>query len=158
MPWRGGTSVAEEQDQVSALFFRARDKLCALPIEHMVETLRPASLKPLADAPGFVLGISLIRGAIVPVVDAGAMLGADQAPAPTRLIVLRLGGRAVALAAEAVLGVRDIPRASLQALPPLLRSSQDAMLSAIGRLDRELLFVLGLGRIFDQSLSAVPDA
>jgi len=129
-----------------ALLFRARDQFCALPLEHVAEIMRPYQLRPVAGAPDFALGVSLIRGAVVPVLDAGALLGITQVAAITRLVVLRLGERAVALAVEAVLGIRDIPQTSLQSLPPLLRNSEDALVAAISRLDRELLLVLRLGR------------
>jgi purine-binding chemotaxis protein CheW len=132
--------------QTSVLFFRARERLCALPLEGVLEILRPPVLRPAVNPPPFLLGAARIRGAVVPVVDAAVLLGAGRSAAPARLILLRLGARAVALAVEAVLGVRAVPRATLQQLPPLLRDAGEAV-AAIAALDSELLLLLHPGRL-----------
>ena len=46
--------------------------LAALPLEHVVETMRPLPVEPLGDAPRFILGLSIVRGEPIPVVDVGA--------------------------------------------------------------------------------------
>jgi purine-binding chemotaxis protein CheW len=68
--------VGERQ---STLLCRVRERLCALPLAHVVETMRPLPIEPLGGMPGFVQGIAIIRGAPVPVVDAGALLGSAGA-------------------------------------------------------------------------------
>ena len=57
------------------LIFRVLDRLCALSLGHVVETMRPLPIEPLAAAPHFVLGLATIRGSQVPVVDAGRLIG-----------------------------------------------------------------------------------
>lgn len=95
--------------------------------------------------PGFVLGLAIIRGAPTPVVDAGALLGEHGEGQPTRFVVMRVQERRVALAVEAVLGVKRLAGETLQALPPLLRHAADDVVAAIGTLDAQLLTVLGGG-------------
>jgi purine-binding chemotaxis protein CheW len=128
--------------------------LCALPIAQVDETLRPLPLEPLAAAPPFVLGLSIIRGLPTPVVDTGALLGAPDRPRPGRLVVLRLqdGNRRVALAVEAVLGVRTIPTAALDQLPPLLRDAGREVITAVGALDHAFLVALHTGRLVPESV------
>ncbi|MEI9850835.1 MAG: chemotaxis protein CheW [Sphingomonas sp.] len=138
------------------ILFRARSLLCALPIGLVQEVMRPLPAEPLAAAPGFVVGVSLIRGAAVPVVDAGALIGAREAPAFTRYLTLRAGEGSVALAVEAISGIRDLPPASMRRLPPLLRDAGAEMLSTLGALDAELLRVLKLARtVTDRILAAL---
>ena len=103
-------------------------------------------------SPSFVQGLSIIRGVPTPVVDAGALLGATDAPRSTRLVVLRLDARRVALAVEDVLGVRTIPAASLAELPPLLRDAAREVVSALGALDAELLIVLHASYLVPESV------
>ncbi len=66
---------------------------------------------------------------------------------PTRFVTLRTGERQVALAFEEVLGVRSFPAASVTDLPPLLRDAGSEVISALGLLDADLLFVLRAARI-----------
>jgi purine-binding chemotaxis protein CheW len=108
--------------------------------------MRPLPVESVAAAPDFVLGVSLIRGVPTPVVDAGALIGAIEPADFKRYVMLRSGESGVALAVEEVLGVRELPSASLKRLPPLLREASAEIVSALGSLDAELLTMLKLAR------------
>lgn len=138
--------------QTLALVFLTRARLCALPLAHVVETMRPLAVAPLAGAPPFVRGLAVIRGTPLPVVDLGALLFGSEPASPTRFVTLRLGPRGVALALEAVLGVRDLP-GTLTSLPPLLSGASAEAISAIGRLDEQLLLLLNAARLVPDSLA-----
>ena len=63
------------------LLVRCGESLCALPLAGVLEIMRPLPCEPVQNAPEFVLGMSLIRGAFVPVVDLAALVtGARGAP------------------------------------------------------------------------------
>jgi purine-binding chemotaxis protein CheW len=87
---------------MAALLCRARELLCALPLECLVETMRPLPVTADPLAPPFVLGVARVRGTQMPVVDLGALLGARLPPQPARFLSLRLEGRGVILAVEGV--------------------------------------------------------
>jgi purine-binding chemotaxis protein CheW len=140
-----------------ALLCRVHRVLCALPLAQVSETLRPLPIEPLAGAPGFVCGVSLLRGVPVPVVDLGLLLGTEQVR-PTRFVALRAGARSVALAVGSVLGVRSLAGAGVRELPPLLQAAGSDAVQALGRLDRELLLVLESGRLVPDALFAQLDA
>ncbi len=135
----------------SCLICRVNGRLCALPVADVVETMRPMDVRRLAGGPSFVLGVSIIRGSAVPVVDAASLLGAP-ASGTTRWVTVRTGSRQVALAVDAVLGVAEIPWESIGGLPPLLHAAHSDAVSALGTLDRELLYVLNGARIVPGSL------
>jgi purine-binding chemotaxis protein CheW len=138
---------------LSWLLCRVGRRLCGLPLGHVVETMRPLPIEPLADAPPFVLGLSLIRGAPVPVADIGVLFGEPE-PRPQRMVTLDAGGRLVALVAEAVLGVRAIDAATSSDLPPLLQAAASSLVTAVGTLDAELLLFLHTARIVPETLLA----
>jgi purine-binding chemotaxis protein CheW len=138
-------------DRIDVLVCRVGGRFCALPLAHVVETMRPLLIEPLSAMPRFVSGLSIIRGLPVPVVDAGVLLGTTDCPAPTRFVTLAIEGRHVALAVEAVIGIRQLPAASLGELPPLLREASAEAIAAVGALDASLLVVLRAAHI-------VPDA
>jgi purine-binding chemotaxis protein CheW len=144
------TSSVIDIRSVSWLLCRVGPRLCALPLENVVENLRPLPIKPLADAPRFVLGLCMIRGAPVPVVDIASLFG-ERATEPQRMVTLGAEGRLVALVVESVLGVRSLGPDSFNALPPLLRDACGEVVSAGGTLDAELVLFLRAARI-------VPDA
>jgi len=129
-----------------ALIFRIGTRLCALPLPHIVETLRPLRVAPLAGAPEHVLGVALIRGLAQPVVDVARLLGEDEAEI-TRYVTLRIGERRVALAVGQVVGTRVLHPDELQDLPPLLRHAGQDSVRALGQIDAELLLVLDGARL-----------
>jgi purine-binding chemotaxis protein CheW len=152
-PQRGHAALAEDAAarRASWLVCRAGTLLCAIPLEHVIEILRVLPIETIAGAPPFVRGLCIIRGAAVPVVDTGLLVG-DQATRSGRLIAIRTGSRTIALAAETVLGVWAIDAEAASELPPLLRDAARDSIAAIGTLDAELLFFLRAARIAPQEL------
>jgi purine-binding chemotaxis protein CheW len=125
------------------LVMRAGSRVCALPSQHVVETMRPLGVTALAGAPPSVLGVALIRGAPTPVVDVGVLLGATDAR-PGRFVTIRVGERIIALAVTSVVGLRLHDRDSL---PPLAQHALGGALEALTRLDAELVLVLAAARM-----------
>jgi purine-binding chemotaxis protein CheW len=125
---------------------------CAIPMRHVVETMRPLPIESVPEMPDFVRGVSLIRGAPVPVIDLGVLLEIGEPSASYgRFVTLRLGERRVALGVDAVIGSRNLDPAQLEQLPPLLHDGTADRIEAIGTRDAQLLLVLRAARI-------VPDA
>jgi len=120
---------------------------CALNLADVVEIMRPLPVMPLAGAPEFVQGMSVIRGAPVPVVDLARVFGIPMQSPSTRFVAVRTGERAVALSVESVLGIRQIAPALLSGMPPLLQKAQPELVEAVGALDAELFLVLKAGKL-----------
>jgi purine-binding chemotaxis protein CheW len=137
------------------LVTRVGSSRCCIPVGNVVETLRPLAIEALHGTPAFVLGVSLIRGAAVPVVDLAAVIGAPGATGQldgSRFVVLRVAARRVAALVDAVLDVRELPGLSIAELPPLLGTAGRGLVDAVGALDADLLVVLGAGRILPEDV------
>ena len=147
-----------DHDTGLSLVCRSGGRALAVPLQHVAETMRPLATEPLAGAPAFVVGVSLIRGAPTPVVDVAALFGGVSATAATRFVTLRAGARHVALAVDAVVGIRAIDRATIEAVPPLLAEAAAELVEAMGRLDAELLLVLRGARVLTAAAWAALDA
>lgn len=120
-----------------------------IPLSYVRETMRPRGLKVLRDAPPTVLGLSIIRGVSVPVVDLGALLGREGEGMFQRLVTLDLGDRSVALAVDAVLEVIEPDPSALLSMPPLVARASGETLAALSVADRELLLVLEATKLLD---------
>lgn len=147
------TSRASQRSPV--LVLTAGGLACAIPLHHVVETMRPLPVEPVAGTPVFVRGISVIRGQPTPVVDLGALLQADgNTTTFTRFVTLKLGQRRVALGVAGVVGSRNLDSSQLEALPPLLRDVAADVLEAVSARDAELLVVLRAGRLVSDEVWA----
>ena len=138
-------------DGERSLICRVLNRLCALPLQHVGETMRPLPVEPLAGVTRPIIGVAIIRGAAVPVVDLAWVLAAEES-SPTRFVTVNADGRRVALAVDAVVGVREIPTGALHDLPPLLRDASVDAIATIGTLDATLLVVLHSGRLVPEAV------
>jgi purine-binding chemotaxis protein CheW len=129
---------------IRSLVVRVKTRVCAVPLVHVIETMRPLAVEPVASVPPFVSGVSIIRGIPTPVVDLAVLIGAPGGVAG-RFVTLRVGERQVALLLDEVLGIRDLDESTIQELPPLLQEASQDVIEAMGTLDTRLLVVLRTG-------------
>lgn len=117
-------------------------RVCAVPLRHVIETMRPLPIEHIADVPAFVSGVAVIRGIPTPVIDLGTLLG-TPIKQPGRFVTIRAVGRQLALSVNGVLGVRDLSAmAGIEKLPPLLQGASGEALEMIGTLNDKVLLVL----------------
>ena len=145
----------------SVLLVRTGRTTCALPLSSVVETMRPLPIAPLSGMPPFVAGGAVVRGEPVPVVDLGALVAGAAAEAPRRFVLLRLGERHAALAADAVVGVAQLAQGA-SAGASVLSGAAAGAVELLGALDGELLLVLRAATIVPEgaweALRALPGA
>ena len=86
---------------------------CAVHASVVDRVVRMVEVTPLPDAPGFVEGVINIQGALVPVLSIRRRLGLPaRVSLPSDfLIIARCGVRRLALIAESISGVIDLPAA-----------------------------------------------
>jgi purine-binding chemotaxis protein CheW len=114
----------------------------------VAETLRPLPINPVAGTPGFVRGLSVIRGTPTPVVDLKALLEiCENSPSYGRFVALKCDGRRVVIGVDSVVGLRNLDSAQLGELPPLLRDVTTDLIGSFSTLDAQLLLVLRAARI-----------
>ncbi|HEY6328675.1 MAG TPA: chemotaxis protein CheW [Blastocatellia bacterium] len=134
-----------------ALVIKSGARTCALPLKHVIETMRPLPVEPIDGTPSFVRGVSIIRGTPTPVVDLDSVLGTAATNA-TRFVTLCLGNgsaekqpaklRQVALSVSDVIGVRNLTDLEMPDLPPLLSTAANGAVERIGTLDSGFLVLL----------------
>lgn len=147
--------TARAPDRNASLIVTVGTRACAIPLEHVGETMRPLAIEPIAGSPDFVRGVSVIRGAPIPVVDLRALLeNGNRSAAFGRFVTVKLGERRVALGVEGVAGVRNLDSTQLGDLPPLLRDVDAGLIEAIGTRDAQLLVVLRTARVVPEEVWA----
>jgi len=152
---------AQAHEGELCLIAHARSLQCALPLDRVLEIMRPLRVEPIARAPQYVLGVAIVRGEPAPVIDCGAFMQSSERPAHTRWASVRAGDRstgterAVVLAFESIDGVRALP-ARLDELPPLLSDAPSELIARLATLDAQLLRVLRASRLVpDEVLGAL---
>jgi purine-binding chemotaxis protein CheW len=129
----------------------------ALPLEPVVEIMRPRPFTQVAGAPPYVLGLSIIRGAPVPVVDIGRIVTGTPSRA-ARVITVRSATGIVALAVDEVIGLATFAEDICGRLPALLQDAAAETIAGVAALDAELIVVLRTGRLLPDHVLAMLDA
>jgi purine-binding chemotaxis protein CheW len=135
------------------LLCRVADLHCAIPGARVIEVMRALAIDPLSGMPPFMLGLSIIRGAPVPIVDAGALLNAANSRA-VYFVTIDVGGQPVALALDQIIGLRRIAEHAFAPLPALLKNVADDAVAAIRARDGDLLLLLDTARLVPPHLIA----
>jgi len=137
------------------LLCRAASHHFAIPMQHIVETMRMLPVEKVVGCPPIVCGFCVIRGAPTPVIDAALLF--DVRPGQCeRLVTVRTGTRTIALATEAVVGVWKMAEDELGDLPPLLGDAE--AIAGLTTLDRHLVFLLRAARIIPDDVLDQLDA
>ena len=140
------TVRASEISMVLVVMVGAR--ACAFPLDCVAETMRPLSIKPVAGTPGFVRGVSVIRGVPTPVVDLKALLeNSENSSSYGRFVTLKLDARQVVIGVDSVVGIKSLDSVQLGELPPLLRDVTAELIESFGTRDAQLLLVLRASHI-----------
>ena len=136
-------------DQQRVLIVRAASRYCALPLEQVAEIMRPLPIDPLPGLPLYLRGLAVVRGAEVPVVDLGIFWGNVETAAVKRFVLCRADHRRLAIAVEAVDGLREIGRAS-DDFPPTSGDANAGRVSAAAVEDRHVLPLLRIADLIPE--------
>jgi purine-binding chemotaxis protein CheW len=152
---REATSHEKDHNADLWLLCQAGSHRFALPMANVIETMRLLPIEAVSGPPRLVCGLSIIRGAAVPVIDTARIFD-DKAARYERLVTVRTGERIVAFAASAVLGVQLLQGSECAALPPLLRDAE--VIAALARVDEQLVFFLRVARALPDDFHVNDDA
>jgi purine-binding chemotaxis protein CheW len=116
------------------LTFRLADTLYALPAGIVAEVIHVPAVARVPQSPSSLLGIANLRGAVLPVVDLGALLGhsSDNRSAATKAIVLDTG-TSFALAVEQVESLVAIAETEIETREAQLSARSGELLSGTFR-------------------------
>ncbi len=159
-----GTNGSHDQTEIDAsaqkqgllemlIVFRAGDLHLGIDVQAVREVTRPVPLSaPLSNARG-VIGVIVLRGESVAVIDLNSVIGAagGQRDRNARLIAVRHDGATVCLLVDEVEGLRDVTAAELESPPAVIADSDAWWLSCITHnAAGELVGVIDLERLLSR--------
>lgn len=150
----------------SWLVFEVNGRPHAIPSGRVAEVIQRSPLTPVANAPAHLLGVTTLRGVVLPVVDVQPLLGhATRTELDERscfVIALVADGRGghcpVGLAVSKVLGTRRFDESALEPAPRIGGLAQAPHVRGFGRSDGELALLLELDALFEQDVDGLRDA
>jgi CheW-like domain. len=103
--------IVKEKESVTekVVEFAIGDEGFALPVDHVVEILRPGAITPIPRSHPFIEGITEIRGEVLPVIDLACALGLEgRRDDDARFIVCEFGKDRVIFHVDRVVQLTEV--------------------------------------------------
>lgn len=153
------TTDAEDGQLVLACFV-LQGNVYGIEVAYLREIVHCQDVTPLPRAPALIEGVIDLRGAVIPVVDLGRVLGGEPVKEDerARIAVVEVEGLVVGLRVEAATHVLSVPMTALEEAPALAtQSGYDAVRAILRRRDDVPLLVLALEHVLESIYrSALP--
>lgn len=117
------------------LRFDVASEIYAIPIGNVIEVAALGQLVSIPRAPAQVLGVRVLHGGILPVMDLAAVLRLERSRSPSRLLVTEGGELRVGFAIDDVTGVVELPEHTEESELPILVGAVLADSALIGIID-----------------------
>ncbi|HSM92731.1 MAG TPA: chemotaxis protein CheW [Anaeromyxobacteraceae bacterium] len=110
---------AGEGERAELCTFRVGGEDYAVDIMRVREIINPLPVTPVPRAPRFIEGVVRLRSEVIPVVDVRKRFGlpAAEPTRKTRFLVVRIGGRRLALVVDEVTEVVRLARSEIRPAP-----------------------------------------
>lgn len=127
--------LAAESAPVLLGCFEVGESTVAIEVSQLREIVRYRAATPLPGAPASIDGVIELRGALIPVVDLGHLLGGERLRAGprARIAVAVVEGIAIGLAVDGASRILSVPGDALGAPPALALRSGGAATRAVVR-------------------------
>ena len=125
----------------------------AIDVVQLREVVRHRPATPLPGAPASIEGVIDLRGALVPVVDLGRLLGGEplRASRRSRIAVAEVDGIAIGLAVDAAIQILAVQGSALGDPPALaVQSGCSATRAVVRRSDGPPIAVLSLEHVVER--------
>lgn len=144
-------STLAEVSESQLVIFALEDHELAVSIDLVQEIVQPPAITPIANAPPYVLGISNLRGAILPVLSLRIRLNMEPRPAcgNSRVIVIGKGDSTVGVLVDSVSEVMNVSHDQIEDKSELIEGLEGDYLTGVARIDRgeRLILILAVDEI-----------
>lgn len=141
-----------DDGRVDLACFVLHGNLYAIEVLHVREIVHCQTVTPLPKAPALIEGVIDLRGAVVPVVDLGRVLGGERVKEDerARIAVVQIEGMVLGLRVEAATDVISVDANQLEAPPALATQSGYDAVRAVLRRDKDVpLLVLSMDHVLE---------
>ncbi|MGD6804028.1 chemotaxis protein CheW [Rossellomorea vietnamensis] len=125
-----------------AIIFHAGKEEYAIPVGHVISIEKPENITPIPQLPQYVLGITKVRGELVPVIDfANILYGRTESTSDKKLIVLKSEILSLGIIVNEAKEILDIPEGALTQMG-LMAYSRTKYFSGVINLEDRLITMI----------------
>ena len=142
---------------IQMVIFKLNNEEFAVEVASVEAIIKLQAITKVPHAPDFVMGVTNLRGNIVPVVDLKKRLNLPESKTgeETRIVVALLQESKVGMIVDAVSQVTEIDDAQIEAAPQYSTSIDTSFIRGIVKVEQELVIMLDLERVFENEKQKV---
>lgn len=146
---RGGGCVGIMLNELQVVVFSIDEQEYGIDIEKVQEIIRLPAVTRLPGTADYVLGITNLRGNVIPIVDLKKIsLGLNAIPTEeSRVIVVEMGEKRMGLVVDEVAEVIPVPQEIIVSKESIGTSIKAEYLLGVARFDTRLLYVLNVDKL-----------
>lgn len=143
--------------------FELGDENFGVDISSVESIIKMQELTKVPHAPGFVEGVTNLRGIVLPVLDLRKRFSMPQIEESkdTRIVVSNIEGIKVGMVVDSVSEVLTVPESIIEPTPPMISSVDTTFITGIAKLENRLIILLDLNRVLSTKeqnlLQALPE-
>jgi len=144
-----GSSSYEDDEKIEVAIFKLSNEEYAFEIDNVAEIIDMSDITEVADTPVYILGVTNIRGQVIPIVSLRARIGVDDViEEDSKIIVGILNEKQVGFVVDKVMDVSDINQDSI-------KEQEDSVLfNKILHLDggKRLVLLMQMNKLLDDEV------
>ena len=133
--------------------FRLGTEDFGVSISSVESIIKMQSITKMPHAPGFVEGVTNLRGKVLPVIDLRRRFGLppQEINKNNRIIIINVNRIEVGMIVDGVSEVLTIPEQAVEPTPAIALSVEAGFITGIAKIDQRLVILLDLGRVLSGS-------
>ena len=144
----GPTDSASDQNILQFVGFRLGGKDYAFPIDQTREIVELSSITPTPEVPEHIVGVTNLRGQIIPIVDLQRVLTPGAPATPSRhAVVVDVGGQLTGCLVDSVTRVVRLPQSEIQPADDVLDYDNARSVDGFAKYEDTILIVLDASRV-----------
>jgi purine-binding chemotaxis protein CheW len=118
-------------------------------ITRVESIIKMQPISQLPHVPGFVEGVTNLRGKVLPVIDLRKRFGLppQQADKNSRIIVVNLNQREVGMIVDEVSEVLTVPEGAVEPAPAIATTVDSSFITGIAKIEERLVILLDLTQV-----------
>lgn len=129
--------------------FKLGEEEYGINIASVESIIKMQAITVVPQAPKFVIGVTNLRGNIVPVIDLKTRLDleATETTQDSRIVVALLRDAKIGMVVDSVSQVIDVEESQIEPKPQMATSIDSSFISGVAKIDDELVILLDLEEV-----------
>ncbi len=151
-PKNGGSEQARSDEEVHLVVFLLAGEAFGIGIQMVESIIKKQAITKVPHAEKFILGVTNLRGTVVPVVDLRQRFSMphQEATKDTRIIVLNSESGKNGIVVDEVMEVMRVPKSAISPTPQITTTVNSSFIRGIARTDDRLIILLDVNSVLSQ--------